>query len=136
VARILLIDDDGGVRRTVRRLLERAGHAVLEAGDGQEGLRLHREWRPDLIIADIFMPQVDGLELILQLRREAAAVPIVILSGGDGSGTPDLRKEAALLGAARVLSKPCAPDDLIGIVTRLLPQSGSPALVERAPPEG
>ena len=136
MARILLIDDDGGVRRTVRRLLERAGHAVLEAADGQEGLRLHREWRPDLIIADIFMPQVDGLELILQLRREAAAVPIVILSGGDGSGTPDLRKEAALLGAARVLSKPCAPDDLIGIVTRLLPQSGSPALVERAPPEG
>ena len=136
MARILLIDDDGGVRRTVRRLLERAGHAVLEAGDGEEGLRLHREWRPELIIADIFMPQVDGLELILELRREAAAVPIVIMSGGDGSGTLDLRKEAALLGAAHTLRKPCAPADLIGIVTSLLPPSSSPAPVERAPPEG
>ena len=126
MARILLIDDDGGVRRTVRRLLERAGHAVLEAGDGEEGLRLHREWRPDLIIADIFMAEVDGLELILQLRREEAAVPIVIMSGGDRSGTLDLRKEAALLGAAHTLPKPFAPAELISIVTRLLSQSTSP----------
>ncbi len=126
MARILLIDDDGGVRRTVRRLLERAGHAVLEAGDGEEGLRLHREWRPDLIIADIFMAEVDGLELILQLRREEAAVPVVIMSGGDRSGTLDLREEAALLGAAHTLPKPFAPAELISIVTRLLSQSTSP----------
>jgi len=121
VARILLIDDDDAVRRTVRRFLARAGHEVRDADNGEEGLRLHREWRPDLIVADIFMPQVDGLEIILRLRREQAAVPIVIISGGDRSGTLDLRREAALLGAAHTLRKPCAASDLIAIVASLLP---------------
>lgn len=134
MARILVIDDDDGIRRVVRRILERAGHEVSEAGNGEEGLRLHRDWRPELIVTDIFMPQLDGLETILQLRRDGAAVPIIAISGGDRSGKLDLRTEAALLGAAHTLRKPFEPAALIRCVAGLLAQSGSSDRVDRAPP--
>lgn len=64
MARILVIDDDGQVRGAIRRILERAGHTVLDAADGEMGMRAHREGPADLIITDIFMPERDGIETI------------------------------------------------------------------------
>ncbi|HYT83054.1 MAG TPA: response regulator [Gemmatimonadales bacterium] len=70
MARILVIDDDGQVRRAVRRILERVGHAVVDVADGEAGMRAHRERPADLIVTDIFMPEQDGIETIQQVRRE------------------------------------------------------------------
>jgi len=63
-ARVLVIDDDATLRGAVRRILERAGYDVLEAGDGAAGLQLHQQQGADVVIVDIFMPERDGLELI------------------------------------------------------------------------
>lgn len=60
MARILVIDDDGQVRGAIRRILERAGHTVLDVADGEAGIRVYRERPTDLIIRDIFMPERDG----------------------------------------------------------------------------
>ena len=70
MARIHVIDDDGQVRGAVRRILERAGHTVLDAADGEAGIRVQREQPTNLIITDIFMSERDGIETIRQLRRE------------------------------------------------------------------
>ena len=74
VARILVIDDDEPVRVSLRRALGMAGYEVVEATNGDEGVRLHREEPFDLVITDILMPEKDGLEVIRELRRDFHAV--------------------------------------------------------------
>ena len=120
MARILVIDDDGQVRDAIRRILERAGHTVLDAADGEAGIRLYRERPTDLIITDIFMPEQDGIETIQQLRREFPGVKIIAISGGDRTRTMDLRKDAELLGASRSLRKPFELTELLKAVSELL----------------
>lgn len=120
MARILVIDDDRKLREVVRRALERAGHTVFEADDGRAGIQLYRGQGAELIITDIFMPERDGLETILQLRRENPGVKIVAISGGDQSGSLDLREHAEVLGASRTLRKPFDKAELVKIVGELL----------------
>ena len=119
MARVLLIDDDDMLRAVVRRALERAGHTVVEAADGAAGLRLHREAGADVIIADIFMPEQDGLELIQALRAEAPRARIIAMSGGGRSGQVDLLKDATVFGAARTLRKPFELTELVATVGAL-----------------
>ena len=123
MARILVIDDDAQVRGAVRRILERAGHTVEDVGNGDAGLRAHRERPADLIITDIFMPERDGIETIRLLRRESPQVKIVVSSGGDRTQTMDLRKDAELLGAARSLRRPFELSELVRAVDELLGES-------------
>jgi CheY-like chemotaxis protein len=120
VARILVIDDDASVRRAVCRILERAGHTVVDVPDGEAGIRLHRERAADLIITDLFMPVQDGIEVIRQLRREFPGVKILAISGGDRTRTVDLRKGAEFLGASRTLGKPFERTELLKAVSELL----------------
>ena len=121
-ARILVIDDDATLRSAVRRILERAGYDVLEAGDGDAGLRLHQEQGADVVIVDIFMPERDGLELIRDLRATSPQAKIVAMSGGGRSGKIDLLKDAAVFGAARTLWKPFEMTELLATVRELLQQ--------------
>ena len=123
MARILVIDDDVQVRGAVRRILERAGHTVEDVGNGDAGLRAHRERPADLIITDIFMPERDGIETVRELRRESPQVKIIVISGGDRTQTMDLRKDAELLGAARSLRKPFELSELVRAVAELLGES-------------
>ena len=123
MARILVIDDDAQVRGAVRRILERAGHTVEDVGNGDAGLRAHRERPADLIITDIFMPERDGIETVRELRRESPQVKIIVISGGDRTQTMDLRKDAELLGAARSLRKPFELSELVRAVGELLGES-------------
>ncbi len=123
MARILVIDDDVQVRGAVRRILERAGHTVEDVGNGDAGLRAHRERPADLIITDIFMPERDGIETVRELRRESPQVKIIVISGGDRTQTMDLRKDAELLGAARSLRKPFELAELVRAVGELLGES-------------
>src|SRR6267378_6795934 len=82
VARILVMDDDELLRGALRVALEAAGYEVVEAANGDEGLRLQREQGADLVLVDIFMPERDGLEVIRALRAETPQTKIVAMSGG------------------------------------------------------
>lgn len=125
MAQILLIDDDEILRGVVRRMLERAGYDVIEAGDGETGLRLHREQGVDLVIVDIFMPERDGLELIQELRAAAPQAKIVAMSGGGRTGKIDLLKDATVFGASRTLWKPFEMTELRATVGELLKEDSS-----------
>jgi CheY-like chemotaxis protein len=116
--RVLVIDDDPGLRRTLARLLERAGHIVLLAGDGSQGLRLWRDEGAELVITDVRMPGMNGLEVMLQLHQCAPELPIIAISGGDPSRDWESLEDAKLLGAVELLSKPFTGADLRSAVHR------------------
>src|SRR5205823_7333390 len=112
MARIIVIDDNDAARVTMRRVLEKAGHQVLEASDGDAGLKLLAEIGVTLVITDIFMPRQDGIVTLRRIRKEFPGVRVIAVSGGDATGRIDLRRDAELLGAARTLRKPFAPGEL------------------------
>jgi len=113
---VLLIDDDALVRRMVRRLLERAGYSVLEAEDGNIALKLLRQHRPAIVITDIIMPRVEGIEIIQEIRRTAPATRIIAISGGGPRGEMMYLDWAQALGADAVLQKPFQPQELLARV--------------------
>lgn len=110
---ILIIDDDPNVLSALQRGLQGAGHDVDIAPNGEEGLARLRDTTPDLVITDIFMPTMDGLEVIYALRQEAPDVKIIAISGGGYEGKLDLLYLAGRLGAKAVLRKPFELDDVI-----------------------
>jgi CheY-like chemotaxis protein len=130
MARILLVDDDPQIRAMMRQRLERAGHEVRVAADGDAGLRSLRAFPADLAIVDVFMPSRDGLEVILELRQERPALPVIAISGGmtahDSARLTRHVLEVAehSFGAARVLAKPIAWKLLVETVDELLAASG------------
>jgi len=81
VARILVVDDDNAVRLLLRAMLERRGHSVVEAANGAEGLRCYRAAPTDLVITDIQMPVMDGLQMIKALRGDFPTAKIIAISG-------------------------------------------------------
>jgi len=104
--RILLIEDDPKIRRMLRKMLERGGYEVKEASDGVEGLQMFRKEPADLVITDIIMPRKEGLETILDLRREFPEVKIIAISGGGRLSPEPYLEVAEGFGAIRVFSKP------------------------------
>jgi CheY-like chemotaxis protein len=107
MATILLVDDDALLRETVQQLLERDGHRVSTAADGEEGLRRLAEHPVDLLITDVLMPRKDGADFIMSLRRGGSAMPIIAISGGRRVLTPEFNlKTASLAGATVQLAKP------------------------------
>jgi two-component system, chemotaxis family, chemotaxis protein CheY len=119
MARILVIDDDALLRGAIRVALESAGYEVIEAADGDAGLRLHREQGADVVVVDLFMPKRDGLEVIRAMRAEAPGAKIIAMSGGSRLRL-DLLDAAAAFGAARTLWKPFTPGALLTAVRELL----------------
>jgi len=121
MARILIIDDENEIRGLYRRILESAGHEVTEAGDGDEGIRLYREMRHDLVITDIIMPEKEGIETIMDLCRDFPDTKIIAISGGGqampGSTCLNLAKR---LGAASTLAKPFSKQELLEAVEAVL----------------
>jgi len=104
---ILVVDDEDQVRRLVRETLEQAGYLVMEARDGKEALQQHRLGPADLVIMDIRMPNQDGLETTVALRREFPSVKIIVITGGsDMIGTLNFLDVAKMLGAHSTLQKP------------------------------
>jgi CheY-like chemotaxis protein len=119
--RVVVIDDELGIRRSLRVLLGRFGYEAHEAADGLEGLRLCRELAPDLVITDIHMPVIDGIEVIAALHAMFPALPIIAISGGDQSATLNLLGSAGLLGAAASLRKPFTLTEVLEVVSLALP---------------
>lgn len=120
MALILVIDDDQALRRTMRRILVDAGHAVIDAEDGNVGMkRLHAE-QPALVITDILMPNKDGIETIREIRQLSPRTKIIATSGGGSSGEAMFLKAARVFGADAILQKPFRAADLLATVDRLL----------------
>jgi DNA-binding NtrC family response regulator len=120
MARILLIDDDAAVRGPTARLLELMGHEVLTAENGEAGLRLWRERGADLVITDVCMPGMNGLDVIVELRAFAPDLALLAMSGGWDSQRLDLLGTAGQAGAVRTLPKPFTIQELRSAVGDLL----------------
>lgn len=104
---VLVVDDEEQIRKLIRETLEQGGYEVTEAHDGKEGLHAYRQQPSDLVIMDILMPDQDGLESIMTLRREFPAAKIIAITGGsDMIGILNFLDVAKMLGARRTLQKP------------------------------
>ncbi len=119
MARILVIDDEEIIRRVLRQALEISGYDVDEAPNGEEGLDRYRQAPADLIITDILMPEKEGLETIMELRREAPEAKIIAISGGGQSGL-DFLQVAERLGAKRAFQKPFRMHEILAAVQEVL----------------
>ena len=114
--RVLLVDDDSLARNYFKTLLGEAGYEVVEAADGKEAVRLYRERKPDLIVTDIYMPKMSGLDAMLELDPRSDGVPVIALSGGgQGTGTDPLRL-AETLGAVKSFQKPFPYQEFLAAV--------------------
>lgn len=123
MARILVIDDEPAVRSVLGRLLRRAGHQLLEAGDGAVGIELLQRRGIDLVILDIYMPGLGGLATIPLLRKNWPALKIVAVSGADHAGPVEVGARATELGANHFLRKPFETSELLRVVRTLLPEA-------------
>jgi two-component system KDP operon response regulator KdpE len=120
--RILIVDDEPQITRVLRTSLSSHGYDVRTAADGYAGLRAAREWMPDLVISDISMPNLDGVELCRQLRSESQ-VPIIVLSV---KGAEKTKVEALDAGADDYVTKPVGMDELLARVRRNLARTNLP----------
>lgn len=119
MARILVIDDDPLVRKAIKAVLDRAGHAVVLAPDGRVGVAEYGRSAFDLVITDILMPEQEGMETIRALRNANPSVKILAISGGGRVGNQDFLDLARKLGACRSLKKPFDPEHLMAEVDAL-----------------
>lgn len=120
MARIIVIDDNAGIRTVLRQILEAAGHEVFAAANGAEGLEMHRAKESDIVITDILMPEKEGLETIRELLDVYPGLRIIAMSGGGKSvGIGSYLTTAREMGA-EILLKPFEADVLISTVERIL----------------
>lgn len=120
MARILIIDDEEVVRFTVRKLLEKHDHEVVEARTGIEGVSLFQANEIDLVVTDIIMPDKEGLETIREIRSLDDNVKIIAVSGGGRIGPDSFLAMAERLGANKTFTKPFDMADFMAAVDRLL----------------
>ncbi|MDA0747084.1 MAG: response regulator [bacterium] len=116
MARILVIDDDYEIRLALRKLLELSGYEVIEAANGHDGARLYSRNPVDLIITDIFMPDKDGVEVLLELRTDYPDIKVIVISGEGRNFLP----AAQDFGALRTFPKPFPSQELLQAVKELL----------------
>ncbi|MDO8354969.1 MAG: response regulator [Nitrospirota bacterium] len=114
MATILIIDDEASIRILLRSALEAAGYEVTEAVNGRQGLELYRRKPADLVITDILMPELNGLDMLLELTREFLNAKVVAISGAGGE--KNVLDVAKLLGARQTFRKPFSMPQLLGAV--------------------
>ncbi|MES2697561.1 MAG: response regulator [Verrucomicrobiota bacterium] len=120
--RILLIDDDEMLRNVLAKTLSYAGHTVIQAADGQQGVELSRVTPVDIVITDLVMPVKEGVETILILKRERPTLPIIAISGGVSNSKLYL-EIAGKIGARRIVAKPFSPQELLQHVNEVMAES-------------
>lgn len=122
---VLVIDDEAALRATLRTALEDAGYRVVEAGDGSEGLTQFAREKPDLVLMDIIMPNMEGIETILELRKQKVATPIIAMSGGGRLDATDVLEIAGKFGTEKTISKPFRMSEMVKAVRSLLPEQAN-----------
>lgn len=116
----LVIDDEPLMRNTIRRMLEGAGHRVVEADNGRRGLAAIEKMRFDVVVTDIIMPEMEGVETVRAIRTLAPGLPIVAMSGGGRLKNDDFLRIAECFGANQTLRKPFSKDELIAALERAM----------------
>ena len=117
MAKILLIDDSRLSRAMASEALVSAGHVVVGVEDGRQGLAAYEEHRPDCIVLDLLMPQMDGYEFLRQLRNGGAAIPVIVATADIQETSRALCKE---LGVSGFLNKPAKGNELVACVETAL----------------
>ncbi len=119
---ILHVEDNEFNRKIVRDLLTRTSYRLVEAVDGEEGVQMALRERPDLVLIDIQLPKMSGLEVTRRLRTEPATahVPIIVITSFALSGDDQRAREA---GASHYLSKPYSPRELLEAIRRFAPET-------------
>ncbi len=128
--RILVVDDDRMVQGIIKAILEQSGRAVIVVADGRQALDELERARYDLVIVDIYMPGMDGFEIIRAIRRSRWELPIIVISGTGppsiGEAGPDFLGMAVKLGASRSLRKPFRAGELLAAVEACGADAGMP----------
>jgi CheY-like chemotaxis protein len=126
MARILLVDDDELVRATVCAMLADGGYDVVPAVDGEDGILQFQRRQFDLVICDVIMPNMDGLEMVREIRRLSAEIPIISMTGSFMRSTGGAHLNAVYLrlcselGATKVIAKPFRVHELLPLVQQCL----------------
>jgi DNA-binding NtrC family response regulator len=122
---ILVIEDDGYVQKMLRQTLERAGYYVETADNGRAGLELYYDKNFDLVITDLIMPEMEGIETISLMRKKNPEVKVIAISGGGRNKPEDYLYLAEKLGASRTFPKPVDRDALLGAISDLIDTDAS-----------
>ena len=119
---IIYVEDNEANRMLVRDLLKRTKYKLLEAFDGEAGVAAALEHKPDLILMDVQLPKLSGIDATRRLRAEAAtaAIPILVITSFALSGDDQKAREA---GATAYLAKPYSPRDLLALIRKILPEA-------------
>jgi DNA-binding NtrC family response regulator len=118
MSKILVIDDEESIQSLLDTLLSRKGYAVVLAESGRKGLELFHRERPDVVVLDLKMPEMDGLTVLKALRRIDSQQPVIVLTG---AGTPEMEQQVRALGVTEFVEKEFSLHQLGGSLKRLLP---------------
>jgi len=120
MAKILVVDDEPAILLMLKKMLEKADHEVDTASDGNEGIILFEKNKHDLLITDIIMPEKEGMETIIELRKKYPDLKIIAISGGGRISPEGYLPGAKLLGANMVFQKPLVQKEFLEAVAILL----------------
>jgi DNA-binding response OmpR family regulator len=120
MARVLVVDDDDAVRMMLKKMLETEAYDVITAENGIQALLSLHEQLPDVVILDIIMPEKEGFETIVELRRDYPIIKIIAISGGGSIGATNYLKLAKTLGAHLTIEKPIRMAELMAAVKQLV----------------
>src|SRR5262245_51768906 len=125
MAVVLVIEDDDHLRGLLREVLQRAGHTVEDAPNGAAGLKRFIARPADVVVTDIIMPEKEGLETIIELKRDHPSVKIIAISGGGARLDAQYLPSAKALGADCTIEKPFEPREVIEAVSGLLREASA-----------
>jgi len=120
VSHVMVVDDEPQIRNILRVILEQEGYTVAEAEEGEMALKLHEENPCKLMILDIVMPGMEGLETLMHLRKQYPDVKVIMMSGGGKSLTMSFLPAATKLGAVKTFQKPFVLDEMVTAVRELI----------------
>jgi DNA-binding response OmpR family regulator len=120
MAKILVIDDEPSILLMIKKMLEKAGHEVDMALNGKEGMQIFENNKADLLITDIIMPEKEGLETIVEMRKKYPDLKIIAISGGGRISADGYLPGAKLLGANMVFQKPLMQKEFLEAISSLL----------------
>ena len=117
---ILIIDDDSVFRKMLNLMLNKAGYQVLEASNGREGLELYKKEHVDLVVTDVFMPEMEGIETTMELKEINPDVKIIAISGGGSHGNFEYLSHLKNFGVHKIFTKPFASKAFLSAVKELI----------------
>lgn len=128
MSRVLIVEDHAPMRAVMAAVLESMGHEVFQAGDGVEALRVQKDAQAELMLTDLFMPEMEGLETIRRMRASYPAMRIMAVSGGSSRGdATDYLEMAQKFGASAALKKPFTIREMTDAVTAMGFGAASPS---------